>query len=82
MAARRRNAKKAAPKKAAKKTKAPKAAKAAKAPKEVSPGPPVEVVLCIVTGLMLLAAVVLVDYTAGHKYGAGAMFAGSYESSH
>ncbi len=80
MAARRRNAKKAAPKKAAKKAKAPKA-KAAKAPKEVSPGPPVEVVLCIVTGLMLLAAVVLVDYTAGHKYGAGAMFAGSYESS-
>ncbi|MGB0951985.1 MAG: hypothetical protein ACPG31_02055, partial [Planctomycetota bacterium] len=71
MAARRRNAKKAAPKGAAKKTKAPKAkkAKAAKEPKVVNPGPPVEVVLSIVTGIMLLAAVVLVDYAAGTSYG-------------
>jgi len=83
MAARRRNAKKATPKKgSAKKAKAPKAkkAKAAKEPKEVSPGPPVEVVLSIVTGIMLLAAVVLVDYAAGKSYGKGALFADSYSS--
>lgn len=83
MAARRRNAKKAAPKKAAaKKSKAPKAqkAKAVKEPKEVSPGPPVEVVLSIVTGIMLLAAVVLVDYAAGKSYGKGTLFADSYSA--
>ena len=42
--------------------------------------PPVEVVLSIVTGIMLLAAVVLVDYAAGKSYGKGALFADSYSS--
>lgn len=82
MAARRRNAKKAAPKKAAAKSKAPKAkkAKAVKEPKEINPGPPVEVVLSIVTGIMLLAAVVLVDYAAGKSFGEGTLFADSYSA--
>ena len=77
MAARRRNAKKAASKKGA--PKKPKVKKI-KEPKEVSPRPPIEVVLCIVTGLMLLAAVILVDYSAGHNYGTGGLFADSYHA--
>ncbi len=83
MASRRRNAK-AAPKKAAKSAKPKKASakkpKAAKEPKEVAPGPPTEIVAVIITGIMLLAAVVLVDYAKGKNYGSGMFFADSYES--
>ena len=79
MAARRRNAKKAAPKKGGGK-KAPKAKKAKKVkePKEISPGPPIEVVLSIVTAVMLLAAVIMIDHSSGTHYGTGVLFADSY----
>jgi hypothetical protein len=58
----------------AKKKKAPKVKKE----KVIKPGPPVEVVLCIVTGLMLIVAVVLVDLAAGQQFGFGTLFAGQY----
>lgn len=66
--------------------KAPKAAQApkqpkVKEPKVVSPGPPVESVMAILTGVMLLVAFVLVDYTKGRDYGTGLFFKGSYEAS-
>ena len=79
MAARRRTAKKATPKKGGGK-KAPKAkkAKAKKEPKEVSPGPPIEVVLSIVTAMMLLAAVIMIDHSSGTHYGMGALFSENY----
>ncbi|MFK5954955.1 MAG: hypothetical protein QM477_00765 [Planctomycetota bacterium] len=79
MAARRRNAKKAAPAKGGGK-KAPKAKKAKKVKeaKEVSPGPPMEVVLSIVTAVMLLAAVIMIDHSSGTNYGMGALFSGNY----
>ena len=84
MAARRKTAKKkAAPKKgAAKKQKAakPKKKAAPKEPKEVKPGPPVEVVMSVVTGLMILATVLLVDYARGVKYGTGSIFGDKYEA--
>lgn len=83
MAARRKNAKKAAPAKGGgKKAKAAKPAKAkvAKEPKEVSPGPPVEVVMSIVTGIMMIAALVLVDYARGQSFGEGMMFSAKYEA--
>jgi hypothetical protein len=84
MAARRKNAKKAAPAKkgGGKKAKSakPKKAKAAKEPKEVSPGPPVEVVMSIVTGIMMIAALVLVDYARGQNFGSGMMFSDNYEA--
>lgn len=82
MAARRKNAKKAAPKGGGKKAKAakPKKAKAAKEPKVVSPGPPIEVVMSIVTGIMMIAALVLVDYAKGHQFGSGMIFKDSYEA--
>ncbi|MCX8266629.1 MAG: hypothetical protein OTI37_03360, partial [Planctomycetota bacterium] len=51
----------------AKKKKAPKV----KQDKVIKPGPPVEVVLCVVTGLMLIVAVVLVDLAAGQQFGLG-----------
>ena len=57
-----------------KKKKAPKVKKE----KVIKPGPPVEVVLCIVTGLMLIVAVVLVDLAAGQQFGLGTLFAGQY----
>jgi hypothetical protein len=37
-------------------------------------------VAVIITGIMLLAAVVLVDYAKGKNYGSGMFFADSYES--
>ncbi len=82
MAARRKNAKKAAPKKGGGKAKAakPKKANAAKEPKEVSPGPPVEVVMSIVTGIMMIAALVLVDFARGQSFGEGMMFKDRYEA--
>lgn len=55
--------------------------KKAKEPKVDRPGPPVESVLAVVTGLMLLTAFILVDYTKGRDYGTGLFFKGSYESS-
>lgn len=83
MAARRKNAKNAAPAKGGgKKAKAakPKKAKVVKEPKEVSPGPPVEVVMSIVTGIMMIAALVLVDYARGQNFGNGMMFSANYEA--
>ena len=46
--------------------------------KVIKPGPPVEVVLCIVTGLMLIVAVVLVDLAAGQQFGLGSLFSDQY----
>jgi hypothetical protein len=45
------------------------------------PGPPVESVLAVITGIMLLTAFFLVDYTKGRDYGTGLFFKGSYEAS-
>jgi len=82
MASRRRNTKAAAPAKGKKGAKAakPKKTKQPKQAKEVKPGPPVEVVAVILTGVMLIAAVVMLDYVKGTKYGTGMFFAGSYEA--
>ena len=55
--------------------------KRVKQPKEVKPGPPVESVLALVTGLMLITAFFLVDYTKGRDYGTGLFFKGQYEAS-
>jgi len=68
-------------KKAAKpaKGKKGKEAKAPKEPKEIKPGPPVESVMLIVTGLMLIGAIVVLDFVKGRDYGTGMMFAGKYE---
>jgi len=57
-----------------KKKKAPKVKKE----KVIKPGPPVEVVLCVVTGLMLIVAVVLVDLAAGQQFGLGSLFSDQY----
>lgn len=46
--------------------------------KEIKPGPPVESVLAILTGLLLLASIVLVDYVKGRDYGTGMFFKGEY----
>lgn len=48
--------------------------------KEIKPGPPVESVLAVVTGLMLLASIVLVDFVKGRDYGTGMFFKGEYSS--
>jgi|GEM_PF-5401253 len=68
-------------KKAAKpaKGKKGKEAKAPKEPKEIKPGPPVESVMLIVTGLMLIGAIVVLDFVKGRDYGTGMMFVGKYE---
>ena len=58
----------------AKKKKAPKVKKE----KVIKPGPPVEIVLCVVTGLMLIVAVVLVDLAAGQQFGLGSLFTDQY----
>ncbi|HIA38694.1 MAG TPA: hypothetical protein EYN86_04215 [Planctomycetes bacterium] len=47
--------------------------------KVIKPGPPVEVVLCIVTGLMLIVALVLIDYSNGSQFGEGMLFADHYQ---
>lgn len=57
---------------------APQKVKKVKEIKEAKPGPPVESMLALVTGIMLLAAIVLVDYTKGRDYGTGMFFKGSY----
>ncbi|MCH2101048.1 MAG: hypothetical protein MK209_03900 [Planctomycetes bacterium] len=70
-------------KKAAKPTKGGKSAKQKKVkePKEIKPGPPVESVMILVTGLLLLTALVMMDYVKGKNYGIGTFFADSYEAS-
>jgi len=78
MAARRRTAKKARPAKGGAKPAKAKKAKKAKEPKEVKPGPPVEVVAALVTALMLISAILLVDYKKGVSYGTGMFFTGQY----
>jgi len=80
MASRRRNTKSAPPQKKGAKAPKQKKAKQVKQPKEVKPGPPVEVVAVILTGVMLIAALLMVDYVKGSKYGTGMLFAGSYEA--
>ncbi len=77
MAARRRTAKKARPAKGGGKP-AKKAGKQAKEPKEIKPGPPMEVVVAIITAVMLISAVALVDYKTGSTYGTGMFFAGEF----
>lgn len=74
MAARRPNPK------PAKGKSAPAKEKKVKQPKEIKPGPPVESVLALVTGLLLVTAFVLVDYTKGRDYGTGLFFKGKYEA--
>jgi len=80
MAARRKNAKKAAPQGGGKQAKAakPKKAKAVKVAKEISPGPPLEVVMSIVTGVMILAAVIMVDHARGQRFGSGVLAPNAY----
>jgi len=78
MAARRRTAKKARPAKGG--GKPAKKAKKAKEPKEVKPGPPVETVAAIVTGLMLIGAILLVDFEKGRHYGTGMFFTGQFQA--
>lgn len=68
------------PARAAKPAKAAKPKKV-KEPRVAKPGPPVESVLALVTGIMLLAAFVMVDYAKGSNYGTGLFFAGSYDAS-
>lgn len=52
-----------------------------KEPKEIKPGPPVESVMILVTGLLLLTAVVMMDYVKGKNYGEGMFFKESYNAS-
>lgn len=52
-----------------------------KEPKEIKPGPPVESVMILVTGLLLLTAVVMMDYVKGKNYGEGMFFKESYAAS-
>ncbi len=78
MATRKRTTKKAPRKGGAKPAKARKEKKV-KEPKEVKPGPPVEVVLSVLTGVILLFAIFLVDYSKGRLYGTGMFFSGQYQ---
>ncbi len=55
--------------------------KQVKEPREIKPGPPVESVVALVTGLLLVVAFFLVDYTKGRDYGTGLFFKGKYEAS-
>ena len=57
-----------------KKAKAPKD----KEPKEIKPGPPVESVVAVVTGLMLVVALLMFDYARGVHYGEGMFFGDKY----
>lgn len=66
-------------KKSAKKSRGKaKTVKAPKEPKEIKPGPPFESVMLVVTGLMLIAALVTLDFVKGRDYGQGFMFSGEY----
>ncbi len=55
-----------------------KKAKAPKEPKEIKPGPPVESVVAVVTGLMLVVALLMFDFARGKHYGEGMFFSGKY----
>lgn len=65
-----------APRKPAKPERKPKAVAVAA---EEKPGLPVEAVISIVTGLMLLGALFTMDYANGKNYGGGWFFKGAYE---
>lgn len=56
-----------------------KKAKAVKEPKEIKPGPPVESVIAVVTGLVLVVALFMFDYARGLHYGEGMFFSTKYE---
>ncbi|MDP6963408.1 MAG: hypothetical protein QGF46_04500 [Planctomycetota bacterium] len=84
MAARRRAAAKSGGAKGRRKAAKPakgKKKKAAKAKKDkvIKPGPPVEIVMCVVTGLLLISALVLIDYSAGLHFGEAMFFADQYK---
>lgn len=66
--------------KPAKASKKPPKQKKEKEPKEVKPGPPVESVLAVVTGLMLVVALLMLDYAKGVNYGDGMFFSGKYDA--
>ncbi len=80
MAAKRRA--KAAPKK---ERKTAKPARAERAPKAVAdeekPSMPIESAIAVATGIMLIAALILVDYEKGVHYGEGMFFKGKYATS-
>ena len=80
MAARRKKAAKKAPKKS--KGKAPKAKKEKKLkePKVIKPGPPLESVLLLVTGLLLIGALLTLDFVKGRDYEEGMLFKGEYQA--
>tara|TARA_B100000959_G_C14696602_1_gene507026 strand:+ start:151 stop:399 length:249 start_codon:yes stop_codon:yes gene_type:complete len=80
MAARRKKAAKKAPKKS--KGKAPKAKKEKKVkePKVIKPGPPLESVLLLVTGLLLIGALFTLDFVKGRDYEEGMLFKGEYQA--
>jgi hypothetical protein len=77
MAAKRRA--KAAPKK---ERKTAKPARAERAPKAVAdedkPSMPIESAIAVCTGIMLVLALLLVDYEKGVHYGTGMFFQGNY----
>lgn len=79
MAAQRRPAK-SAPAKERKPAKPARAAAPSKpaVAEEEKPSMPLESVLAVCTGIMLIAALLLVDYEKGAHYGTGMFFAGSY----
>ena len=80
MAARRKKAAKKTPKKS--KGKAPKAKKEKKLkePKVIKPGPPLESVLLLVTGLLLIGALFTLDFVKGRDYEEGLLFKGEYQA--
>lgn len=54
--------------------------KAQEAPGEEKPGMSVEAVVSIVTALLLLAAILTMDFANGKNYGGGWIFKGRYQS--
>ncbi|TAH35258.1 MAG: hypothetical protein EYC70_13575 [Planctomycetota bacterium] len=46
---------------------------------EEKPGMPVEAVLSLVTFLLLVAAILTIDYANGRNFGGGWLFKGQYE---
>jgi hypothetical protein len=53
-------------------------AKKEKEPKEIKPGPPVESVMAVVTGILLLVAILMIDYARGSQNGDGNFFSEKY----
>ena len=76
MAARRRAAKKALPRKA----RAANPKKTAVGDGAAKPGLPIEVVLSVCTGVLLLSAWLMLDYEKGHTYGVGTFFKNEYRA--